>query len=309
MPETFEEPGKASRLALLIAVIASGQVNQAGLPSVTVPSIRQRLPFYSWPPTDERLERARRTMLDHDLERLMHRGMVRVHHVTKGTKTVRVAELQMPEKPEGLFLSPEEHEAISQARAELRADQALPLVSPFRVAAGLDPSQTKAENALDTAWCIVRYLEECGGVVSVSDLSDALAAHGINNPVAVARQALRELDYIDDQLQVRATVAGTLAVSFEEAGGERAVAAQGLTPERQRGAIGTGMDAVSRGAYTPAEVQERLDLIEEALDSANSLDESDRQALRGAHYKLRRWQDLLITVLGPAVSVSPSPSP
>ena len=332
MPATYDKPTKEARLALLVAVLADRGPSVGPFPALTTSQIRRRLPFYGFHRNDPK-EANRREMLRKDLERLTQRGLVEqiplgseeeasdaadgygldeLEHPEDGSKQVhkqgedgqrkecRVI-LRLPEKPEGLFLTPDEHRVLARARKVLRPDQAIPLTSPFRLSQGLDEGQTIADNAMDAAWCTVRYLEESGGEVEQDSLAADLEAAGVPNAARVARQAMSDLYNILDEIGYRPEVVTGPGIDFETKKEVPVIVRSiGLLPPRQSGSDSGGMNAFNRHAYTPDEAQERLALIEEALASGPAIGEEAKQTLRSAQYKLQRWQDLLVNVLGTA---------
>jgi len=325
---------KETRLALLVAVLAQARPGKNHLPSLTTSQIRRKLPFYEWVPGDAAEQKRKESLLSHDLDHLENRRMIRQREISEtdelvadsedkktdedvepgdrpGSKkkvqqTAKIIELQVPEKPEGLFLTPDEHEALAFARRQLRPGEVVPLASPFRIAAGLDPSQTIAENAMDVSWCIFRYLEECGGEVSIDELASALEEAGIPHARRVAKKSINDLSVMLDEVGLyRSQWVGDPEVEFLEGRKElEGAKARASFPPRQRrdewtGLAGwTGVNALSRSAYTPAEADERLRLIDEALADGSGIAEEDKALLRSAEYKLRRWQDLLAEAIG-----------
>ena len=320
------QPAPETRLSLLVAVLAQARPGKDHLPSLTTPEIRRRLPFYEWAPGDEAEKKRKETLLRGDLKQLTERRMVVQYDTSeidelaadsddddelvhpddkragqkKAQQKAKRVELQMPEKPEGLFLTSDEHEALALARRQLRPGEVVPLASPFRIAAGLDQSHNIAENALDVSWCIFRYLEECGGEVRVDDLASALEQAGIPNAKRVAKQSVKDLSVMLDEVGIRrGDLVGDPEVEFVEGRKElEGAKARVYLPPRQRSTEWTGLNALNRSAYTPAEAAERLHLIEEALAAGSGIAEEDRAPLRSAEYKLRRWQDLLAAAIG-----------
>lgn len=315
-----------TRLALLVAVLAQARPGKNHLPSMTTPEIRRKLPFYEWVPGEAAEEKRKGSLLRGDLNNLTARGMIVQYDTSeiddlaadsddddevvhpddkrgsqkKAQQKAKRVELQMPEKPEGLFLTSDEHEALALARRQLRPSEVLPLASPFRIAAGLNPSKNIAENALDVSWCIFRYLEECGGEVRVDDLASALEEAGIPNAKRVAKQSVKDLSVMLDEVGIRSgDLVGDPEVEFVEDRKElEGAKSRANLPPRQRSAEWTGLNALNRSAYTPAEAAERLRLIEEALAAGSGIAEEDKAPLKSAEYKLRRWQDLLAAAIG-----------
>lgn len=320
------QPSKETRLALLVAVLAQARPGRNHLPCLTTPEIRRKLSFYEWVPGEAAEQKRKESLLREDLEHLENRRMVIQYDTSeidelaadseaddelvhpddkrggrkKAQQKAKRVELQMPEKPEGLFLTSEEHEALALARRQLRPGEVVPLASPFRIAAGLDPSQNIAENAMDVSWCIFRYLEECGGEIRVDALASALEEAGIPNAKRVAKQAVKDLSVMLDEVGIRrGQLVGDPEVEFVEGRKElEAAKAREYLPPRQRSAEWTGLNALNRSAYTPTEAAERLGLIEEALADGSRIAEEDKARLRSAEYKLRRWQDLLAAAIG-----------
>jgi hypothetical protein len=278
---------KETRLALLVGALvgSTGQVD--GLRVLSAEQVRDRLPFYRWTPgnakeKDRRVEEYRK-----DVSFLIGRGLVR-RIDDKGT-----IQLTIPEKPERLFLTGDQHYALAQARQILRPDAGPPLISPYALAVSIGEGRTIADNAMDVAWAVVRYLEEVGGTVDQAALTAHLEREGVPNPGEVASKAFTILDYTSDHLAQEALDPG---LEFHGSGKEREVEARGVAPrqrENRRHSFG-GLNAVNRQAYTPDEACERIQLIDEALAPESPIDDEQiRRLLRGAQYKIRAWQDLL----------------
>lgn len=301
MPGSYHEPQVEVRLALLLSTLVESTKKRGSLPYLTTRDIRDRLVFYRWTPDDSRDEDSKRELLRKDIDRLTERGWVVRAPDPDGdpdddgrSRPSDIIELQMPEKPERLFLSEEEHAAIARVRAALRGPHELPIVSPMRMQIALAADATIADNALDAALATARYLEESGGRVEVGILQAHLEEQGVPNASRVARKALRVLDQMADYLAVETRDPGIVfglsgdTVEYAEASG--AVPARQQSNRRHSPG---GLNVVNRPAYTPAEAAERLELIGEALASPERWGESDLQLLRSAQSRIAAWSDIL----------------
>lgn len=301
MPGSYAEPPVEVRLALLLAALVASTRRHGPFPYLRSSDVRGGLAFYRWTPGDADDEARKREMLRHDVKRLADRGwVVRTADPDGDTeddgssRPSDIIELQMPEKPERLFLSEAEHAAMARVRAALRGPDDIPLVSPFRMAIALGSDPTIADSALDVAFATARHLEESGGRVDVSVLQAHLEEQGVPHAARVSRKALRVLDQMADYLAVETRDPGIVfglsgdAVEYAEA--------SGAVPARQqsnrRHAPG-GLNVVNRPAYTPAEAAERLGLIAEALAAPGTWDESEFQLLRSAQARITAWSDIL----------------
>lgn len=301
MPGSYHEPLVEVRLALLVSALVGSTKKRGPLPYLTTRDIRDRLVFYRWTPEDPRDEGSKRELLRKDIDRLADRGWVVRAPDPDGdpdddgrSRPSDIIELQMPEKPERLFLSEDEHVAIARVRAALRGPHDLPIVSPMRMQIALAADATIADNALDVALATARYLEESGGRVDVGILQTRLEEQDVPNASRVARKALRVLDQMADYLAVETRDPG---IDFGLSGDAVEYAeASGAVPARQqsnRRHSPGGLNVVNRPAYTPAEAAERLELIGEALASPERWDESDLQLLRSAQARIAAWSDIL----------------
>lgn len=273
---------------------------------LTCGEIRQALPCYQFPPDDEKKEKARREVFQRDIRQLMERGFVRrLSRDSPGADAIDAAhgdsdtiELLMPEKPERLFLTPEEHKALASTRMTLHPDHAPPIISAYRLRAPFDPTVNRSEQAMDVASAVLRYLEEVGGTVTCHQVEAELARLGIPEPRTLARAAMKSLDFLEESLFVSGR---PLGIEFESSlsrsegarpGRPVVVAVSVPGPSRQtanRRSASGGLNSVNRPAYTPAEVEERLDLIERALEPDSVVSEEDRGPLRSARTKLEAW--------------------
>lgn len=301
MPGSYSEPSVEVRLALLLSTLVASRKKRGPLPYLTTRDIRDRLAFYRWTPEDSRDEDSKRELLRKDIDRLADRGWVARASDPGGdidddgrSRPSDIIELQMPEKPERLFLSEEEHAAIACARRALRGPHDIPIVSPIRMQMALAADATIADNALDVALATARHLEESGGRVDVSVLQARLEDEGVPNAARVARKALRVLDQVADYLAVDTRDPG---IDFGLSGDAVEYAeASGAVPARQRSNrrhSPGGLNVINRPAYTPAEAAERLELIAEALAAPEGWDETELQLLRSAQARITAWADIL----------------
>jgi len=301
MPGLYSEPSVEVRLALLLSTLVGSTKRRGPLPYLATRDIRDRLVFYRWTPEDSRDEGAKRELLRNDIDRLIDRGWV-VRAVDPDgdidddgrSRPSDIIELQMPEKPERLFLSEEEHAAIARARAALRGPHDIPVVSPMRMQMALAADATIADNALDVAMATARHLEESGGRVDVGLLRVRLEEESVPNAARVALKALRVLDQMADYLAVETRDPG---IDFGLSGNRVEYAeASGAVPARQqsnRRHSPGGLNVINRPAYTPAEAAERLELIAEALAAPEGWDETELQLLRSAQARITAWADIL----------------
>jgi len=301
MPGSYSEPSVEVRLALLLSALIGSTKRRGPLPYLTTRDIRDRLAFYRWTPEDSRDQGAKRELLRNDIDRLIDRGWVVRALDPDGdleddgrSRPSDIIELQMPEKPERLFLSEEEHAAMARARAALRGPHDIPIVPPMRMQMALAADASIADNALDVALATARHLEESGGRVDVGLLQVRLEEQGVANASRVARKALRVLDQMADYLAVETRdpgiVFGMSGDTVEYAEASDAVPARQQSNRRHSPG---GLNVVNRPAYTPAEAAERLELIAEALAVPERWDESDLQLLRSAQARITAWSDIL----------------
>lgn len=285
-----------TRLALLVGALVESPHRVDHLPVISPVEVRMRLPFYRWTPGNDREEKSQTELFQADVNRLIDRGLVRRLDVD-ATETIQ---LTIPEKPERLFLEEEEHQAMAQARRILRPDAGPPLISPYRLSVSIGEDQSIADNAMDVAWAVARYLEEMGGRITIAALAEYLEAQGIPHASRVANKAFKILDFTSEYLALDAMDPG---LEFEGTNRRNSgVLIQPGEPPRQREnrrhSYG-GLNGISRQAYTPDEARERLELIAEGLAPDGPLSDELKGPLRSAEYKINAWLHLVTSTLNP----------
>lgn len=284
-----------TRLALLVGALVESPRHEDHLPVMSPADVRMRLPFYRWTPGNDKEEKSQTELFQADVNRLIARGLVR----RLGTESTDLVQLTIPEKPERLFLEEEEHQAMAQARLILRPDAGPPLISPYRLSVSFGEDQTIADNAMDVAWAVARYLEEMGGQIEIAALAEYLEAQGIPHASRVANKAFTILDYTSEHLALDAMDPG---LEFEGTNRKNSgILIQPGEPPRQRENrrhSHGGLNGISRQAYTPDEARERLELIAEGLAPDSPLSDELKGPLRSAKYKISDWLHLVTSPRG-----------
>jgi len=210
------------------------------------------------------VESARRLM-GQDLLMLRQRGLVTTRPGIDRVTFVGVRN----RKPPQWVLSREEHGAIFEARLRLRADAQVPY--PVGEA-----------GPLDRIFLLVRILEESGGVL---DRAEAQRLTGWTwRQFQAAAAAVKEIFHAQSVFHVELE-----PLDDESDSDETAKVITGITLKREHDSDlrGTGTETLGVFPYSVQEVEERIELIQEAL---GALDGEDVVLLESALQKLRHWQ-------------------
>lgn len=222
---------------------------------------------------------AARTMRD-DLSALRRRGLVVTN--LRHPDHVRRRGVQrngLVDKAEGLRLTPDEHEALQEARRLL--GNRLPSVAP---SSGAPPAPGRENARVEDALLIVRLLEEAPEDLSPDDVARAL---GVGR-----QQATRWLSEVADVLGER-----FVDVYLPDHDEVTDLELRGIELRRYQTAgsshlLGTGTDLFGLFPYSVAEVMERLVLVADLRASGHS-DEVDARALGSVEHKLEHWLEHL----------------
>lgn len=229
---------------------------------------------------------ARARKFRHDIGQLRQRGFVETGITASQTdmdnrQGVRL--VRYVDKNPDLHLEPAEHDALNRARARLRPGPPVVEVQGGR------------GHRLDLALAVVRHLEEQGtdwvtgqGLAEHLQVSPARLLEALDALTEdVARSQDRGQPIVDDlqverqRDEVTREIVG-FRVRIADAGPARAWA-RSTSPT-----FGRGMHHLGRFAYTPAETDERLSLLADALQHPDT-PADDVQDLLRADGKLRQW--------------------
>ncbi len=244
-------------------------------------------------------DKAGRFLLARDLRMLRSRGMVATG-LTEGPATNRDGvRIVAWDKPAGYVLTAAEYTALTAARRHLR--RGAPVVSALPDG---DPA-VPLPAGFDSLLRLVRVCEEQGGDVSVSDLCRLLdlprpAVLGLVEDLADLRDTgdARLFTTVADVYcrcpDCQADPDGETAASHGEALAVAVVRTDRAKPLATQ-TKGLGLDELGRFAYTFAEVQDRLALIDQALDGwAQTHSHWDVPHLQTAQGKLMHWRSHLL---------------
>jgi len=215
-----------------------------------------------------------------DIRTLRDRGLINTDLSTRLTPNRTGIRLRMPPKPERLHLTEEQHQAINHARQAVRPG--ISAVSPLGPpgAAGHD---------IDYTARILRFLEENGDEVELGQLSRWLELSG------------SQVYELIDVLTKESVVTGGLVCSLEFPRADDGEETDDLPATVQviRGrhgrhspTQGRGLDELGFFPYSLAETEDRLSLIDEALN-ADVLTGEERTLLASAREKLLEWRAYL----------------
>ena len=227
-----------------------------------------------------------RRMWRRDLRTLRDRGLIETDLTTATTPNRAGIRSRLPLKPARLHLTLAEHEAITRARQALRPG--ISAAAPL----SLSPDDPRREVA--DVLAILRFLEEHEDEVEIAVLADWLEI-----PYDAAFQLLDTLTsegVFDNQLI--ASFHFGYGGSDEEADDDSDDAPttvsvlRGGRPDQRRPMRGLGMDKLGFFPYSPAETDERLTLIQQALASDKVPDEL-KPRLHSAAEKLSEWRGQL----------------
>jgi len=237
---------------MLVRLVRAGE---AGLSSGVL-----RREFYALAATDESAER----LLRGDLRLLRERGLVRTR---AGTDLITYVGPN-GRKPPQWVLTRDEHKAIFDARKRLRTDIRLPY-------------PTAREDPLERVFLLVRILEEAGGVLDRRDAEQwtGWSWRQFQATAIVVKEVFDAEDVFHVELE-----------QGDDYTDEPPVTCISLKRERAGDLRGTGTEILGVFPYSAAEVQERLDIIDEALGTAGP---DDTACLESARHKLLGWRDRL----------------
>jgi hypothetical protein len=212
-----------------------------------------------------------------DIRTLRDRGLIESDLSTPRTPNRTGIRLRVPPKPDRLHLTADEHETINRARQALRPG--ISAVSPLG-ATGADRYD------IDHVTRILRFLEENEDEVELAELSRWLEL-----------SESRVVELVDLLAKESAVTGGP--VEFVEFGYDADGDGTGEFPAtvrvirgRVRGQSptrGRGMDELGFFPYSLAETEDRLSLIDEALN-ADVMDGDEREGLSSARQKLLEWR-------------------
>lgn len=200
-----------------------------------------------------------RRLLQEDLHQLEMRGLLR--RCRREDRYFYVGPVNR--KPVDCVLTRDEHAAVFRARRRLNR---------FR----LMPSPSGADHPMDRVFVLIRLLEESGGWLERKEAEAwtgwswrqfQAAAGTINDVFGEHDQGSIELEY-----------------SGKDDG---YIAGLSLRRRNDQDLTGTGSETLGFFPYSLVEVEERLDLIREALPDATV---EDQGLLESAKAKLKRWQ-------------------
>lgn len=269
------------RAVVLAALAASTQ------PWTTSRQLRRAIYFYQTEANAglyKNPESAAKGRLSTDLHALAERGLIEVRGDWEEGNSLEVR-YALPRKHEGsasLSLTSEEHAALSRARRQLRPGVAR--VSPYASDGSPD-----AWDDIDKWGAIVRYLEETGEELSVSDIAVFLGAEEKE-----VQQLIELIEELDSYFEYRVQVSTETQYEDDEAPDRLPVASLSLSTHRQRepGSRGKGgLNTQGRFEYSLPETEERISLIEEAR---GQVPEDEWQLLWSAGEKLREWREILV---------------
>lgn len=230
-----------------------------------------------------------------DIASLSARGLIRSGQQTRTIGNREAVKLRFVAKLEDFHLNGREHTALRQARRLLGELGQVPVTTGPRARGGA---------ALDLLTAAVRVLEEHGDEMTLAELAEELQQD--------ARMVLAALEqgWMLDTDDGSPPVLGDLDILYGDDEDDDApwdtdstgnggrvldpkhVRVSVLRPVRRKDTLKhTGLAALGRFAYTPAETRERLTLIERALTERPT--EVDVDALQEAGRKLRRWAEHL----------------
>lgn len=233
-------------------------------------------------------DEAGRKRLQRDLRVLEAHGLVQrcltESHLKNSNEGVQLVEV---DKPERFHLTAGQHAAVAAARRALRAGavaQALP-----------DGPPSTAADRLDLPLRLIRVVEEHGDEITLTELTGLLGV--------ARRDALRALRDLEDLRESRITFGINVVFDDEDhdelaeqrgddIAGVMIIRDSDATPDRPL--RDTGLDLLGRFGYTLPECDDRLALIQQALDDwAPQHAPEHVQPLKTAQRKLSGWRGLL----------------
>jgi hypothetical protein len=217
----------------------------------------------------------------YDSEALRARGLIKTGITTPLTpRRTGVRYARLPTKPRNLYLSEEEHAALVRVR---RARGIVGMPNPV-------DGETTRGGQIETLTRAIRHLEELGEWTTVAELARDIDFERPDRLLPILKAAwLLDVDG-------RSVFDGVIELNLDDDDGRERRAAdvpicvyRGADPDRPL--FGTGLALLGADAYTLAETNDRLDLIDNEL--ARSELPGDAPTLLSARSKLQQWQQIL----------------
>ena len=239
-----------------------------------------------------------RRRLQRDLNILTTRGLVTTTITDDLAGNRDGVRLVTYTKPMEFHLTSAEHLALAQARAALRLG--VVAVSPLP-----DGPATPQAQSLDELMRLLRIVEERGVDQGVSQ-NDPVRVGELAVLLGVTRDRVVELIREADDLREAGLFPGLivrygddtdtdeLGIALADDFDDVVAVAIIRTTAKPRSSLnlGLGLDELGRFAYTRAECDDRLLLLEEAMDTWGE-DDRDFDTYESAHLKLMSWRDTL----------------
>ncbi|MEB3048916.1 hypothetical protein KV112_04030 [Mycolicibacter sp. MYC123] len=241
-----------------------GLLKHAGRNGMRPSHLRDRLWYYDCYPG--RNDGALHRRFSEDMKALRGAGLIAYNNLHESS-TVKLA---VPQKDRSMFLRISEHNALFNARQRM-GWRSVP--SPMLVDSGAPK--------LDLVVRAVRLMEE--GTVDVSAIADMLNVR----PTKV-RELMNRLDGVRPESELLTEL---VKIERDDAGA-RPTAGHVRLGEDDAPLEGRGLDEIGLFAYSRAEIDDRLALIDAALNHADT-PEVDIRPLRKAREKLQRWSQKL----------------
>jgi hypothetical protein len=207
-----------------------------------------------------------------DIRTLRDRGLIETDLSMPDTPNRTGIRLRIPPKPERLHLTEVEHQAIGRAREALRPG--ISAVSPLG-----EPGADQTD--VDYAARILRHLEENDDEVELIQLASRM---GLSESDVYGLVDVLKAESVDTDGLVRSVEFG---YADEEEGPTTVRVFRGRTGRRSP-TRGVGMDEIGFFPYSLAETDDRLALIDDALQVEALI--GDRKSLESARDKLAEWR-------------------
>lgn len=215
-----------------------------------------------------------------DIRTLRDRGLIETDLTTASTPNRKGIKSRLPLKPVRLHLTGREHAAIQQARQVLRPG--MPAALPVEL-----PTDHPRREVADLV-AILRFLEENGDEVAIKEVADWLQVPD-SEAFALLDALTHEDVFTNQQVAIIEFVYDNDEDDYDDDPNPSAVRVFRGRNSAQRPLRGVGLDQLGFFPYSPAETEERLSLIEQALAS-DELDGSVKHDLRSAETKLMEWR-------------------
>ena len=193
---------------------------------------------------------------------------------------IRYALPRKTDKNRRLRLSAEEHDALARTRRALKPG--VPAISPFRADGGQN------FNLMDKHGIVVRYLEETGEMLSLSNIKKLFNYRNLQTALELVDQLLEVDHRFDTRIGLELVTTDDDDETPSVIGVRLAFDRGAPSPDWKR--TGGGLNPHGRFEYTLAETDERLDLIAAARDQVSL---EDWQLLWSAKEKLLEWREIL----------------